>query len=149
MKSLATEIVINAPRERVWGILTDFDNHNNWNPFIRSFQGVIREGARFNVTLQPPGSKPMTFRPKCLVLKENEEFRWLGHLGFRGLFDGEHIFELMDLGNDKTRLVHRENFRGMLVPLIWKSLEPGTREGFMAMNSSLKEMAEQTESAGV
>jgi hypothetical protein len=144
MKSLETEIVINAPTQQVWSILTDFEKYPEWNPFIKGFKGEVKEGAKFTVTLQPANSKPMTFHPKCLVLKKNREFRWLGHLFLKGLFDGEHIFELKEIKKGTTtKFIQRENFRGMLVPLLWKNLETNTRNGFVEMNNSLKKRAEE------
>jgi len=143
MKSLNTEIIIDAPVDKIWNILVDFDSYSQWNPFITSFKGKIAEGEKFKVTLQPSNSKPMTFHPKCLVLQKNKEFRWLGHLFIKGIFDGEHIFELKDLGNDQTRFIQREIFSGVLVPLLWKKISSNTESGFIEMNNQLKNRAEQ------
>lgn len=60
-----------------------------------------------------------------------------------GLFDGEHIFELVDLGDGTTKFLHREQFRGILVPLLWKQLDTATRQAFVDMNTALKQRAEQ------
>ncbi|MEX2656036.1 MAG: SRPBCC domain-containing protein [Balneolales bacterium] len=144
MKSLKTEIIIETPADKIWSILVDFESYSEWNPFIKSFEGKIAKGEKFKVTLQLPNSKPMTFHPKCLVLEKNKEFRWLGHLLINGLFDGEHIFELEDLGNGQTKFIQRENFRGVLVPLLWKKINSSTRSGFIEMNKQLKIRAEQT-----
>ena len=38
--------------------------------------------------------------------------------------------------------VQREEFRGVLVPFFWKSLDTHTRQGFEAMNAALKQRAE-------
>jgi hypothetical protein len=61
-----------------------------------------------------------------------------------GLFDGEHIFTMdpLDAGR-RTRLVHREEFRGVLVPLFWGSLDTATRQGFEEMNLALKKRVEE------
>ncbi|WP_228479091.1 SRPBCC family protein [Flavobacterium soyangense] len=42
--------------------------------------------------IEPLEAKGMTFKPKVLAFETNKEFRWLGHLLFPGLFDGEHKF---------------------------------------------------------
>ena len=39
MKELRSEIEIEAPTERVWGVLTDFAAYPEWNPFIRRVSG--------------------------------------------------------------------------------------------------------------
>ncbi len=142
MKELRTEINIQASPEGVWAVLTDFDSYPDWNPFIRSIEGKPEKGKRFKVTIQQPDSRPMTFNPVCLEMDESREFRWLGHLLFRGLFDGEHIFELQPGPDGTTRFIHRERFSGLLVPLLWKQLDTKARQGFEMMNLELKKRAE-------
>lgn len=142
MKSLHTEIEINAPVNIVWKILTDFQSYPDWNPFIRSFDSDPEPGRQFSVTIQPTGKKPMTFKPVCLSLLPEKEFRWMGHLFIKRLFDGEHIFELKKLDDNRTLLIQRENFRGILVPLLWKQIDTSTRSGFEKMNQKLKHRAE-------
>ena len=144
MKKITTEIEINAPVETVWSVLTDFDKYPDWNPFIKSVEGEVKEGMVFKVKLQQPDSKPMLFKPKCIKLEKNKEFRWLGHLFFTGLFDGEHIFKLESLNTNKTKFIQSEQFKGILVPLLWKQLDTKTRKGFELMNEKLKELAENS-----
>ncbi len=43
MKSLETDIIINAPIDPVWNILVDFDSYPEWNPFIKSFMEKSRK----------------------------------------------------------------------------------------------------------
>lgn len=143
MKVLETSIEIDAPRNIVWSVLTNFDSYPDWNPFIRSFKVKPNVGERFSVELQQPGGKAMIFNPTCLVLDENREFRWLGRLIIKGLFDGEHIFLLEELEEGRTHFIHKEEFRGILVPLLWNQLNTKTREGFERMNQKLKERAEE------
>ena len=142
MRQLTTEIEINASVEKVWEILIDFKKYPQWNPFIKSIDGKIIEGATFEVALEQADSKPMVFKPKCLKFEKNKEFRWLGHLFIPGIFDGEHIFSLLDLDNGKTKFIQKENFKGLLVPFLWKQLNTKTRAGFELMNEKLKELAE-------
>jgi hypothetical protein len=35
MKELVTKIDINASPSRIWQVLTDFEKHQSWNPFIK------------------------------------------------------------------------------------------------------------------
>ena len=85
----------------------------------------------------------MTFRPTVLRATPNQEFRWVGHLLVPGIFDGEHFFRLIPLDGDRgTLFTQGEQFRGLLVPLLRKSLDRGTRQGFEAMNQALKARVE-------
>ncbi|HEY5462890.1 MAG TPA: SRPBCC domain-containing protein [Hanamia sp.] len=142
-KEIKSEILINAMPEKVWSILTDFDQYPNWNPFIKSITGNVLVGNKITARLEPPGAKGMTFKPKVLVFETNKELRWIGHLLFPGLFDGEHKFELIYNGNGTTTFRQIEKFRGILVPLFKKMLDENTFNGFNLMNKKLKELSEQ------
>ena len=130
---LKTEILINAEPRKVWGILTDFKNYPNWNPFIKSLTGNIKIGNQIKVELQG-----MTFKPKVLTFKKEKEFSWLGHLLVKGIFDGEHLFKLTDNKNGTTKFEQSEKFKGILVPLLKKKLITETKDGFIEMNKRLK-----------
>ncbi|MBC8048165.1 MAG: SRPBCC domain-containing protein [Fimbriimonadaceae bacterium] len=142
-KELRTEILINAPAQKIWDILTDFAGYSKWNPFIKSIEGKLAVGNKINARMEPPGAKGMTFKPKILTLEKNKQFSWLGNLIMPGLFDGEHIFELVDNGNNTTTFIQREKFSGILVPLFKKMLDVNTKQGFEMMNEKLKELAEK------
>ena len=143
MKHLYTEIDIDAPVEKVWGILLDFKSYPDWNPFIKSIEGKAEVGDRLNVIIQSPDSSPMKFKPVCLKVEDKAEFRWKGKLGLPGIFDGEHIFQLKAMVNDQTRFIQREKFKGILVPFLWKGLNTKTKQGFKLMNEKVKEIAEK------
>lgn len=142
-KEIKTEILIHATTEKVWAILTNFENYPNWNPFIKSIIGDPIVGNQITVRIEPPDAKGMTFKPKVLIYAPNKELKWLGRLLFTGLFDGEHKFELIDNGNGTTTFVQSEKFKGILVPLFKKQLDNNTRKGFEEMNKKLKEWAER------
>ena len=142
MLELRTDIEISSTPERVWSILTDFDSYPGWNPFIRSIEGIARVGNRLNVSIQPVGSKAMSFRPVVLAATTNFELRWVGRLLIPGIFDGEHYFQIVPGTTGRVRLVQGEKFNGLLVGLLKSRLERGTRAGFVAMNQALKARAE-------
>lgn len=142
MIEIHTEIGIAAPPRKVWDVLMDFPAHAQWNPFVRSITGRPEVGERLVVHLQPQGGKAMTFRPRVLAARPQEEFRWRGQFLVPGLFDGEHFFELHPDGAGGTRFVHGERFTGLLVGMARGNLQGPTRSGFEAMNLALKARAE-------
>lgn len=144
MKEIFSEIDINISADKLWNILTDFNAFPEWNPFVKSIEGHIKVGEKFKVFLQLPDSKGMTFRPKCLKVEQNKELRWIGHLIIPGLFDGEHIFIIETVEDNKVRFIQKELFKGLFTSLIMKSIEDKTRRGFEAMNQALKERAESS-----
>ncbi len=84
----------------------------------------------------------MTFKPKVLIFETNKELRWIGHLLFPALFDGEHKFELIDNGNETILFKQSEKFGGIFVLFFKKMLDNNTKNGFEDMNLKLKELAE-------
>jgi hypothetical protein len=143
MKELETKIEINAPAQLVWQILTDFKSYPEWNPFIRKISGEAKTGSKLQVVVQPPGSRAMTFKPLVVQAEPYRELRWLGRLLIPGLFDGEHRFVIEPSGENKVLFTHAEIFKGLLVPMLWKSLDGNTRKGFQQMNQALKKLAEK------
>lgn len=139
---IKTQIIINTTPDKVWAVLTDFNNYPNWNPFVKTITGEPKVGSQITVRILPPEGKDMIFKPKVLAFEHNKEFRWLGTLLFKGVFDGEHKFELIDNGNGTTIFNHSETFKGILVGFFKKQLENGTRKGFERMNVNLKKRVE-------
>ena len=137
MKEISTSIVINKPPSEVWDVLTRFDKYPEWNPFVKSLEGDVKPGEQIKVKLQN-----MNFKPRVMAFEKNKEFRWLGHLLFPGLFDGEHRFQLKDNGDGTTTFIHSETFKGILVPLFSRMLDNETRTGFELMNEKLKLLVE-------
>ena len=136
-KQIKTSITINASKEKVWQILTDFSAYPEWNPFIKSINGEVKVGNRIQIKLPE-----MTFKPTVLTYTKNTELKWLGHLWFKGLFDGEHKFYISDNGNGTTNFEQSEIFKGVLVKLFSKKLDKDTKKRFQQMNRELKLRAE-------
>ena len=142
MKELRTEIVIDASAETVWRVLTDFASFPDWNPFMVRISGPVSEGEKLEVRLQLPGGRGMTFKPQLIKVEPNRELRWLGRLLVPGIADGEHVFELEATGDAQTRLIHREEFRGILARPFLAMVGQKTELGFQEMNEALKARAE-------
>jgi hypothetical protein len=140
--AISTDIEIDAPPERVWRVLTDFASYPDWNPFVTRIAGDLSPGAKLTVRLQPPGGLGMTIKPRIVEHEAGKSFAWRGQLGIRGLFDGAHRFEVSPLPGNRTRLVHSEQFGGVLVRLMKKNLDGGVRNGFIAMNEAVKRRVE-------
>ena len=143
MKKLHTEIQIEASPEIVWETLLDFAAYPDWNPFIVSLEGTAKTGSKLRARIEPPVGKGMTFRPTVTAVEPGRYFEWLGTLGIKGLMDGRHQFriEAVDGG---TRFTQSEEFTGLLVPLLARTLDKGTPAGFELMNQAIKDRAEKT-----
>jgi hypothetical protein len=141
MRVLEKTIEIDATPDEVWAVLTDFDDYDEWNPFVTSICGAAEKGARLAVVLAPPGGRAITMKPTVRAAEASRRFAWLGHLGVPGIFDGAHEF-LIDPGAEGTTVfTQRETFRGALVPFVGGVLKK-TEAGFVLMNQALKDRVE-------
>lgn len=147
MRTIETEILIQAPPETVWQVLMDFGAYGEWNPFITSIEGTPDVGSRLAVRIEPPGGRAMALRPVVQASEHARRFGWLGRLGVREIFDGAHEFVIEPDGEHGCRFVQRETFRGLLVPFVGGVLAR-TADGFDAMNHALQQRAELVVAAG-
>jgi hypothetical protein len=147
VRELRREIEIDAPPEGVWPVVTEFAAYPEWNPFIRRIGGELREGARLEVRIEPPGARATTFKPTVRSVEANRELRWLGRLLFPGIFDGEHSLRIEPLEGGRSRFVQSERFSGVLVGLVKGTLQK-TEVGFEQMNAALKARIEQSSEHG-
>jgi hypothetical protein len=141
MRQIETEILISAPPQRVWEILTDVDSYHEWNPLIIEAAGKVKLSERLDIIIQLPGKNGMRFKPRIVLCDVPHRFSWLGRLVIPGFFDGLHSFALIPEGQG-TRLTHSETLTGILVPFVWAGLEGPTREGFMRMNQATRTRCE-------
>ena len=145
MREIRSEIDIRAPPERVWEILTRFEEYPEWNPFLTIEPGELAAGAHLVVTIRPEGTPSATFRSTVEVARAPAELQWIGRLGVPGLFDGRHRFQLVPLADGRTHFVQSESFRGLFVgAAFYFGVGESTQRGFDRMNEALRRRAEGT-----
>lgn len=140
MKEIKTEIIIDVSPSRVWDVLTDFGSYPDWSTFIVSIEGKAVEGTRLRNTLVLKDS-PQVFKPIITRAEPNQAFEWIGSLPL-GIFKGRHYFILEASGDQQTKLIHGEQFSGLLHGLILRKIGEDTLRAFQRWNKALKERAE-------
>lgn len=138
VKVITTEVEINASGGSVWKVLTDFNSYSDWNPFITSISGPLKPGSELLVSIALPSGRITTFDPQVTSVQKNREFKWLGKLWMGNIYDAENVFRLSSVGDGKTKLVHFEVFKGVLVPVYADRLETEYTKAFEEMNAALK-----------
>jgi len=140
---LRTEIEIDAPPDRVWDVLTDLAAYPEWNPFLVSASGQLAPGERLQITLGFGDGRQSRVQPTVLTVDAPSELRWRARFFVKGLFDGEHFFKLVPIDGTRTRFVHGEDFTGILVQAMGRTLTE-TARGCVGMNQALKKRVEQS-----
>jgi hypothetical protein len=136
-KNIYTEIEIHTPKQVVWDILMDNDAYPVWNPYHVKVEGKLASGERLKVKIHKPNNSEINIEPYVMDIVPFARLSWGG--GIKGIFYGEHIFELVSLSESTTRLIQRETFSGLAIQ--FAELET-IEEGYMLMNEALKKRSE-------
>ena len=141
VRRIVDEVVVEAPIEAVWTVLTDFAAHADWNPFLAFERATLTVGERLRVRVSPPGTRARTLEPVLTACDPPNRYEWLGRIGVPGLLDARHRFGLSELAPGRTQLRQEEDFSGVLAPLLPGVLRR-TEEGFRVMHAALKQRVE-------
>lgn len=145
VREIKTEIEILAPVEKVWGILTNIDDWSNWSPIINQSSGQASLGSSISITMigKKDGEDGPKYSPVITILDEPKSFRWSAKMIAGFIMTNDKVF-LLEETNTGTRLIHKELFSGMMVPLFWSSVEKNVPGMLNSMNEALKTKAEKT-----
>lgn len=133
-------LAIRCSDRRVWDLLTDFRTYPKWNPMIVRLDGSLAVNQKFSFTVRQTNGKRVKLSASFKTVETPTELRWGG--GIPGLLYGEHYFIIDPIGGDNCRLQHGENWSGMLMPFIWRWLEPKGKPLYPAMSEALKARSE-------
>jgi hypothetical protein len=138
MKVLESQIEIGAPIDVVWQHLTDFASYAEWNPYILSAEGELKQDSlvRFKVA-----GIPMPLSAPIASLVENKELIWEARLPFPGV-KPRYIRRLEEIDANRTRFINREEFTGWAVPLMSPILNFVNKPLFPKTCAALKQRAE-------
>lgn len=142
MKTIETNIVIISTPEKIWDVLTNFEEYELWNPFMTKVVGNASLGSKIEVNIKTISGKNRSYYPIITKYETNKELRWKGKSFLPGVFDGERVFVLEKSDDDKVSFSHKEIFSGLGVKLVGNKLDENLREGFVRMNEALKVRAE-------
>lgn len=142
MPEIHTEIRIQASAEEVWSVLCcDAQRMADFNPQILRIRGSLREGATLKLRIRLALGLVGGGKANVIRLDPPRLLQWRGGLPIRGLFFGDHTFEILD-EEGGVRLIQKEDYTGILAPLLLATLLHATEAGFRQCNERVKELAE-------
>lgn len=134
MKSFASSTTIQAAPEAIWRILTDAAGYPSWNTTVSRVDGLIALGER--ITVHAKVAPGRAFPVKVVALDAPRRMVWSGGMPL-GLFKGERVFELRAATGGGIEFTMREDYTGLLAPLIAKSI-PDLQPAFDEFAACLK-----------
>jgi uncharacterized protein YndB with AHSA1/START domain len=114
----AIETTIRASPERIWGLLTDASGFPRWNSTVTSIEGEIAAGK--TLKLKVPTAPERVFKPRVSIVEPGRSMIWSD--GAAPMFKGVRTFTLTANGDGSTVFSMREEFWGLMLPMIKGSL---------------------------
>jgi len=146
MREIKTEIDIAATPEKVWNILTDIEKWEEWSPIINKSSGSPSLGSKLSITMcgedGKEGKAGPKYEPVITILEEPKNFTWRAKMMAGFIMTNGKVFELEEIGTG-TRLVHKETFSGLMVPMFWGHVEKNVPKMLDSMNEALKTLIEK------
>ncbi len=134
----AVRCTIQASPDRIWGLLTDAASFPRWNSTVTKIEGSIAPGE--TLKLEVPAAPGRVFKPKVTGFEPGRSMVWSD--GFAPMFKGVRTFTLTATADGATEFAMREEFSGVMLPMIKGSL-PDFGPAFEAYAADLKREAEK------
>lgn len=138
MEFYEASTTINATPQQVWEVLTDGPGFTSWDSGIEKFEGKIAPGEK--IKLYSEVSPGRAFPLKVAQFEPGRMLVFKGGMPL-GLFTGVRTYKMRE-ADGGTQFKMREEFRGPLLPMIWKSM-PDLGPSFQKFADGLKQRVEQ------
>jgi len=142
MQIIETSILIQAPVERVWTILTEVDNYPNWNPFIIDASGQLIAGQKIQFHKVMHGGAVPHQSMVTVFNAENHSLCWTTTWIHALFFKTMNSFNLEAINEESAYLIQVESQQGLLSILSLPSMLNSLRSSMVSMNKALKRQAE-------
>jgi hypothetical protein len=131
-------INIQAPRDKIWSLLTNAADFPRWNSTVQSIEGQIALGQKLR--LRVPIAPKRVFKVKVSAFEPGARMVWSD--GAAPMFKGVRTFTLAPRDNGSVDFSMVEVFSGLMLPMIAGSL-PDFAPSFEQYAADLKRAAEQ------
>jgi hypothetical protein len=129
---------IAASPESVWAVLVDGAAWSSWDSGVDAVDGTIAAGER--ITIHSQAAPGRAFPVTVSGFDPPRTLRFSGGMPL-GLFRGVRTYTLSPEADGGTAFRMREEYRGPLLPLIWRSM-PDLGRSFANFAEGLKRRAE-------
>ena len=141
VRTIHTEHDIDAPPERLWALLTDFDRFPQWNPLHRriTLHGPFRAGTRISISLKMDRFRSV-HGGRLVGVEDGREFGWVAQAGLiPALVVVERSFRV-EPRQGGSRLVQHEVDSGLAVGLLFAGgrFERKIRRGYDGLVAAIR-----------
>jgi hypothetical protein len=139
MKAYEATAMIKASPEAIWSILADASRYTQWDSGVDRIEGTIALGQK--ITVHSKANPGRAFPVTVTEFVPGQRMVWSGGMPL-GLFKGVRTFTLIPQVDGNTRFTMREEYTGLLLDMIWKSM-PDLGPSFHQFVQGLKAESEK------
>lgn len=143
MLKIHTEIILDAPFERVRELLADTSLYPQWHPLFPQISGEMRVGAAPVVTVALPGIKPFSVRATIREIAQGHRLCWRYSYRLPGLFSWTYRYEVTALESDRVKFVQDSAYSGLLAPLYHLGMKNPLHRGMLELNKAVQRWGER------
>lgn len=141
-KKVDTQIEINATRDQVWNVLTDFERMPEWSDSFQGIEGEFKEKGKATAIFKSPYGKKknMRFNHTLIEFEEGVSFGWSDPF-LMGMKD-HHVYKLEELPNGNTLFIHTDRVKGGATFLLGGFMAKNMKSLYLKFNQDLKKRVE-------
>ncbi|WP_299222605.1 SRPBCC family protein [uncultured Aquimarina sp.] len=138
--SIYTSIVINAPSNEVWQVMTDFNTMPNWSSTLKKISGNLTNEGRVDVTYSI--DEKVRIIPHNFIYSENEHYGWSDTIQvLPGIID-RHLFRIESIDSIHTKFIQSDEFKGQNKNINTVNLARYVLPSYLIFNRELKKEVE-------
>lgn len=112
-KSVRSEIVIDAPVEKVWAVIADTASYSEWNPTMQLQSGTVAEGNKVAYQFTDANGAQSKITATVKEKMPNQVLYQSG--GLPTIITYDNYWRLEPMGDGKTKVSITENYSGVYV----------------------------------
>ena len=140
--SIHTEITIDAPPEKVWAVLTDFDKLSEWSDSPCRLEGDFRKDGMIEADFKLGiGNMTNTVKHQLIHFEEGRMFGWSDPLPMPGTRDN-HKYIVEPREDGKTQFIQTDQVTGRGAHWVGGMMARQFNQMYVVFNRALKERVE-------
>lgn len=137
---VATEIMLSAPPEKAWKILSDFGNYPEWNRFLKSVRGEVALDAKLEIDIHYYGKRVEKKIGTVSGFVAPKYFSWVWNHSWGAWFlSTEHVFRLKDKEDGRCVFFQEMYITGLGLKFRRRDMEHMARLSLEKFNDDFKD----------
>jgi hypothetical protein len=135
------ELVVEAPADVVWQVLTDFGQYRSWNPFVLACRSSLKPGDPIRMDVALVGTQKVEEVIESCTPGAGFAYHMKPYP--LGALSSRRTHEITALGPGRARYRSYFHLEGWLMPVVRGLMGARLERGFAGMTAGLKQRAEQ------